>query len=294
MQQELFPLDRLDPEPATLPFLPPKAHKTDALTPHEDPVADEEPDVEAVADNEPPAAPLGPEPAETDLDGAASLRAPTDGEYSAATEMVSVADSRRIFSPGTFVAGMSALSLLLATIALGVGIHASRTTSQRANPAEEDAVLARLAGLAAGINPTSVAVDGSHKRLQARAVRIPGAELSTYQALEQRVQAEAPGWTVTITPPPQPFPAIRFADGEDNLSASAKLAVQASAWAARRWGFATVGVPGLIAPQPARPLLPQRRAQAVLSLLEGVGMRATSLPAEGPSFRLHMPWPQQK
>ncbi len=278
VQHELFPLDR--PEPAASPPPPPRERKAEPVTPREEPDADEAPDIELVMDDDPSA----PEPEAVERLG--SL--PMVVEYSLPRE-IPAAPTRRPFPLGAFVAGMSAMSLLLAVIALGVGIHASRVRSTHG----EDVVLARLAGVAAGVDPASVAVDGGHRRLQARAVRIPGAELSTYQALEERVQAQAPGWSVTITPPLQPVPAIRFADGEDDLSAGAKRAVEASAWAARRWGFTTIGVPGYTDSRPLRPLLPRRRAEAVASLLAQLGVRATPLPAEGQSFRLHLPWPQQ-
>jgi len=186
------------------------------------------------------------------------------------------------------------MSLLLAVIALGVGLEASRNRSQHGVATDEAAALSRLAGVVAGIDPASVAVDAGHKRLQARAVRIAGAELSTYQALEERVQAQAPGWTVTIAPPLQSLPLIRFADGADDLSDGARRAIAVSVWAARRWGFATIGVPGLYASHPRHPLLPQRRAQAVAALLGQMGMQPRSRASEGQSFRLHLPWPQER
>jgi outer membrane protein OmpA-like peptidoglycan-associated protein len=275
VQHELFPLDR--PEPVASPPQPPRERKTEPATPPDEPDADE--DIELVMNDEAPE----PEPA------ARLGSLPMVVEYRLPRK-IPAAPKGKAFPLGAFAAGMSAMSLLLAVIALGVGIHASRTRSTHG----EDVVLARLAGVAAGVDPSSVAVDAGHQRLQARAVRIPGAELSTYQALEQRVQAQAPGWTVMITPPLQPVPAIRFADGEDDLSAGGKRTVEASAWAARRWGFATIGVPGYTDPRPLHPLLPRRRAEAVASLLAQLGVRATPLPAEGQSFRLHLTWPQQK
>lgn len=284
VQHELFPL--APPAPSPEPVAPrPKARKPE---PAARPVVEEAPDIEPVPEDEPIAE---PEPAETAPVSTGSLPVPI---YPLPVEIAAVAPPRRTVSLGIFVAGMSAMSLLLAVIALGVGIHASRARSQHPDIAGEDVVLARLAGVAAGVDPASVAVDAGHKRLQARAVRIPGAELSTYRALEERVQAQAPGWTVAIVPPIQPTPAIRFADGEDDPSAGAQRAVQTSVWAARRWGFATIGVPGLVEPRPRRPLLPQRRAQAVASLIDQLGLRATPLPSEGQSFRLHLPWPPQK
>lgn len=279
VQHELFPFDR--PEPAASAPQRPRERKTEAVTPCEERDADERPVIELVMEDKPPA----PETEPTARLG--SL--PMVVEYPLRRE-IPAAPARRAFPLGAIVAGMSAMSLLLAAIALGMCIHVSLARSTHG----EDVVLARLAGVAAGIDPASVAVDAGHQRLQARAVRIPGAELSTYQALEQRVQAQAQGWTVVITPPLQPVPAIRFADGEDDLNAGAKRAVEASAWAARRWGFATVGVPGYTEPRPLHPLLPRRRAEVVTSLLAQLGVRATPLPAEGQVFRLHLPWPRQK
>jgi hypothetical protein len=282
VQHELFPLDRLEPESVTVRTPASASHQADATTPLGNPTT-EMPESEPVADD----APLAAAPDETSSE-------PTIAENPLPPEIASADPKRQGFPLGLFVAGMSVMSLLLAVIALIVGIHASRTRTLTATTTGEDVILTRLASVAAGVDPASVALDAPHKRLQARAIRIPGADLSTYQVLERRVQAQAPDWAVTITPPLQPVPMIRFADGEDDLSASAKRAVQASAWAARRWGFGMIGVPGLVEPRSGHPLLPERRAQAVAYLLGRMGTRATSLPAEGPSFRLRLPWPQQK
>jgi hypothetical protein len=281
VQHELFPLDRLEPESVTVRTPASASHQADATTPLGNPTT-EMPASEPVADDAP--SPLR------------RMRRPANrrSRKIPCRRIASADPKRQGFPLGLFVAGMSVMSLLLAVIALIVGIHASRTRTLTATTTGEDVILTRLASVAAGVDPASVALDAPHKRLQARAIRIPGADLSTYQVLERRVQAQAPDWAVTITPPLQPVPMIRFADGEDDLSASAKRAVQASAWAARRWGFGMIGVPGLVEPRSGHPLLPERRAQAVAYLLGRMGTRATSLPAEGPSFRLRLPWPQQK
>jgi uncharacterized hydrophobic protein (TIGR00271 family) len=147
---------------------------------------------------------------------------------------------------------------------------------------------ARAVALAAGVPLDEVMLDRDHKRAGALAAVLPGAGLATYYALEQRASADSPGWGVSIVPPTQALPLIRFANGSDVLDGSARQAILISAWAAQRWNCLALGVPGLppAGVTPKHPLLRQRRALAIAAILQSRGLRPTSTPVAGPAFRL--------
>ncbi|MET1755388.1 DUF389 domain-containing protein [Novosphingobium sp. RD2P27] len=151
------------------------------------------------------------------------------------------------------------------------------------------AALARVLALAAGVAPEMVTVDRDHRRATVVAAPLPGATLETYRALEERAQSDTPGWSIAIIPPQGPFPTITFADGEDTLQGATREAVLTTVWAARRWNIGALAVPGLVEPTPERPLLAQRRAAAIATLLREQGLEAVAAPPEGQSFRLAAP-----
>ncbi|MGH6988196.1 MAG: TIGR00341 family protein, partial [Caulobacteraceae bacterium] len=149
-------------------------------------------------------------------------------------------------------------------------LEAQRARLQEANDAaaaaqaESDRV-ARLVALAAGVPAGDVVVDSQHKQATAAAGVLPGADLETYHALEARAAAAAPGWRIAITPPLEPLPTIRFANGSDVIDGAAMSAILTSAWAVRRWNIPALRVPGLPAAgraPPRHPRLDQRRALA--------------------------------
>ncbi|MEW9856030.1 DUF389 domain-containing protein [Novosphingobium sp. M1R2S20] len=154
---------------------------------------------------------------------------------------------------------------------------------------ERVAAVGRMVALAGGVAPEAVTIDRDHRRATVAAAPLPDATLSTYRALEERVQAQAQGWALTIVPPLAPFPTISFADGEDALDGATREAVLTTAWAAQRWNVDTLAVPGLTEPAPERPLLAQRRASAIAALLRQNGVSVVAAPAEGQSFRLAAP-----
>lgn len=147
--------------------------------------------------------------------------------------------------------------------------------------------LAHTIALISGINPDDVTIDRDHRRATAAAAPLPGASIATYRELETRVAAEIEGWAVAIIPPHGPLPEIAFADNADTLDPSARAAVLASAWAARRWNVPVMGVPGLPGGDPpSKPTLTQRRAMAVAALLATQGITAAPVPGGGQRFRL--------
>lgn len=144
------------------------------------------------------------------------------------------------------------------------------------------------AAVAAGVDPAAVTLDADRKRADVRATVLPGADLGTYEALEARADAAAPGWTIALVPPLQPLPVIRFQRGSDRLSAAGRAAVLASGWAAKRWNAQSVGVPGLpiAATEPRHPSLAERRARVIAELLRTRGVAAEPTPRAGRAFRL--------
>lgn len=143
-----------------------------------------------------------------------------------------------------------------------------------------------LVALAAGVTPDAVTIDRDHQRVTATAAILPGAELATYGALEQRAANSVEGWQVAIIPPIAPLPVISFADNVDTLDAPARQAVLLSAWAARRWNSPQLAVPGFQSEMPEKPVLSQRRALAIATLLKQQGITATAARPSGQNFRL--------
>jgi hypothetical protein len=135
----------------------------------------------------------------------------------------------------------------------------------------------------------AVIVDADTRTAQATAVVLPGADLQTYHALEQRAAASAPTWKIAIVPPLQPLPAVRFANGSDTIDDNARQAIMTAAWAARRWNSADLAVPGLpqaAKAQPKHPLLAQRRATAISQILAQEGVQSVPAAAAGLTVRL--------
>jgi uncharacterized hydrophobic protein (TIGR00271 family) len=159
---------------------------------------------------------------------------------------------------------------------------------QSAQSEEQGRATATLVAMAAGVTPDAVTLDRDHQRAVARAVPLPGSDISTYWAIEQRAHAASKGWDVAIVPPLMPLPAIAFADGEDMLDPAARQAVIVSAWAAQRWNVAALAVPGLPAGASEHPSLAARRAMAVRDLLQKQGIAARPAPPAGQSFHLSL------
>jgi uncharacterized hydrophobic protein (TIGR00271 family) len=90
-------------------------------------------------------------------------------------------------------------------------------------------VAERLA-LVAGVPVGEVMIDSSHSQALVRAAALPGAGLAVYRALETRVSASEPGWTVSLVPPAAPLPQVQF--GEEGQPDQRALAL--AIWGAQR------------------------------------------------------------
>jgi hypothetical protein len=61
--------------------------------------------------------------------------------------------------------------------------------------------LTGMVAVAAGVPADAILVDRSAHRIQAAGTPLPGATLSTYRALEERIAAQAQDWSIAIVPP---------------------------------------------------------------------------------------------
>ena len=88
--------------------------------------------------------------------------------------------------------------------------------------------------LVSGTGSDDIVIDRDRKRAIAVARPLPGASLEAYRQLEQRVAADAPGWTVALRPPAVALPDITV-DGDG--------APDADALALAAWAIPRVGAP---------------------------------------------------
>ena len=104
---------------------------------------------------------------------------------------------------------------------------------------EEEAAEARMAALAtrlslvAGVPASEVLIDRARRRALARARRLPGAGIGVYYALEQRIAATEPEWTIELIPPTGPLPALIPFDA-DGPTGDGIQALAVIAWASAR------------------------------------------------------------
>lgn len=119
-----------------------------------------------------------------------------------------------------------------ATAAERAQLSAARERDERAATTRAQALAVRLA-LAAGVSTSEVLIDLPRRRALVRAKRLDGASLATYRALETRIAAGEPDWTIELIPPAAALPgAIGFTDGE--LSDAGAAATDLVGWAALR------------------------------------------------------------
>ena len=94
--------------------------------------------------------------------------------------------------------------------------------------------LTQLLALVAGTDPGSVLVDRDNRRVAVRARPIDGASLDAYRTFENRIADRFPGWSVELTPPALPLPAIRL---DEDGRPSDPDAVATLLWATDRLGL---------------------------------------------------------
>lgn len=120
-------------------------------------------------------------------------------------------------------------------------------------------------------------IDPQARRAVFVAAPTEGVTPAGWRQLEAGLGRNFPDWSVQVVPPPGELPLIRFAPGEDTLSAEAATLVRDLAWALRRWSAGAVDivayVPNALAAQTFdERALGHRRAEAVAALLEEAGL----------------------
>jgi uncharacterized hydrophobic protein (TIGR00271 family) len=111
-------------------------------------------------------------------------------------------------------------------------LSATRAAEESAAAVRMQQLATRLA-LAAGVAPSEVLIDRNRRRALVRAKRLAGASLATYRALEARIAASEPDWTIELIPPGGALPqAIPFDD--DGPDAQGQQALAVIGWAAAR------------------------------------------------------------
>ncbi|WP_232281072.1 DUF389 domain-containing protein [Novosphingobium nitrogenifigens] len=135
--------------------------------------------------------------------------------------------------------------------------------------------LTGMVAVAAGVPADAILVDRSAHRIQAAGTPLPGATLSTYRALEERIAAQAQDWSIAIVPPAGipllPVPAD--IDETGALGPAALDAIRTNIWAAHRWNWTSIGVPGMTAAMPSRPTPEQIAAAAVAKAVADNGLQ---------------------
>jgi uncharacterized hydrophobic protein (TIGR00271 family) len=119
-----------------------------------------------------------------------------------------------------------------ATAAEQAQLSAARAREEADARERSDALALRLS-LVAGVPQNDVLIDRNRKRALVRASRLAGANLATYRALELRIAATEPDWSIELMPPLLPLPRNIAYDG-DGLTVEGFENVEVIGWAARR------------------------------------------------------------
>ena len=155
-----------------------------------------------------------------------------------------------------------------ASAAQAAQLSAARASEEAAAVERAEALATRLA-LVAGVSEDQVTVDRTRRRATVRAQRLEGATLAAYRALEMRIAATEPDWTVELLPPVGALPDA-IAWGEDGPTPEGAQALAVVEWASKR-----IDLPIVL-------IGPQDRASAAAELLAGRGVSVTIRPGAGP------------
>ena len=151
---------------------------------------------------------------------------------------------------------------------------AEQAQLSQARAREEEAALERAEDLAnrlalvAGVGEDDVTVDRTRRRATVRAERLDGATLAAYRALERRIAATEPEWTIELLPPIGALPgAIGF--DEEGPTPEGAQALGVIEWAASRIDLPIVLVG------------PEEDAARAAQLLEQRGVSVATRPGNG-------------
>lgn len=125
----------------------------------------------------------------------------------------------------------------------------------------------------ADVPASAITVDSSARRALVSVGR--DRSIADLFALEQRLQAENPGWDVRLVLPSMELPPLLFAEGGETADEAMQEQVKSYLWALERWGLNAVSLTGSQASnEPQR--LAQARVDAVAPLFEACGYRVTA------------------
>ena len=109
---------------------------------------------------------------------------------------------------------------------------AARANEEAAASERAEDLAAQLA-LVAGVDESDVLIDRKRRRALVRAERLEEASLATYRALERRIAATEPEWTIELIPPAGGLPAAIPFD-EDGPTDEGVRALSLIEWASKR------------------------------------------------------------
>lgn len=146
-------------------------------------------------------------------------------------------------------------------------LSATRASEEAAALARAEDLAQRLA-LVAGIPESEVVVDRTRRRAVVRAQPLEGATLAAYKALEQRIAATEPEWTIELLPPAAALPSeIPFDENGPTMAGTRALSV--IEWASKR-----VDAPIVLSGDP-------ERATRAADILAASGVTVTIVPGVG-------------
>ncbi|MEO0906068.1 MAG: TIGR00341 family protein [Pseudomonadota bacterium] len=202
------------------------------------------------------------------------------------------------------------VEMVLAQYQFGTSASAAERAQLSAARANQEAAavkrandLAQRLALVAGVPESDVIVDRTRRRAMVRAQRLEGAGLATYRALEARIAASEPDWTIELIPPIGDLPGvIGFEDADVSaapLNTGDRAAEEASAPAPRRvptragaealdliaWAGSRLNLPIVLSGPPedaalAAQLLAARGVQVRIAPETGAGPRSGPLRAD--------------
>ena len=111
-------------------------------------------------------------------------------------------------------------------------LSAARVNEEQAALERANALATRLA-LVAGVTEDDVTVDRTRRRATVRAERLDGATLAAYRALEMRIAATEPDWTIELLPPIGELPS-EIAFGDDGPTPEGAQALAVVEWSSKR------------------------------------------------------------
>ncbi|MFL0357651.1 DUF389 domain-containing protein [Erythrobacter sp. GH1-10] len=111
-------------------------------------------------------------------------------------------------------------------------LAAARANEEAAASERAENLAAQLA-LVAGVDESDVLIDRKRRRALVRAERLEEASLATYRALERRIAATEPEWTIELIPPAGGLPAAIPFD-EDGPTDEGVRALSLIEWASKR------------------------------------------------------------